>query len=96
MCNPNNPLGRCYPKSVLAECLRFCQEKDIHLISDEIYALSVFDALDHTEAAPFESVLSLDLELVGCDLGRVHTIWSMSKDFGCSGLRMVGNLNIIS
>jgi gliotoxin/aspirochlorine biosynthesis aminotransferase len=96
LCNPHNPLGRCYPRSVLAECLRFCQEKDIHFVSDEIYALSVFDAPDHTEAVGFESVLSLDLDVVGCDPSRVHAIWSMSKDFGCSGLRMVSNPDLAS
>jgi gliotoxin/aspirochlorine biosynthesis aminotransferase len=59
------------------------------LISDEIYALSTFESHDHVEVTSFESVLSLDLEVVGCDPGRVHVLWSVSKDFGCSGLRMV-------
>jgi gliotoxin/aspirochlorine biosynthesis aminotransferase len=92
LCNPHNPLGRCFPRSILAECLRFCQEKDIHLISDEIYALSTFESHDHTEATPFRSVLNLDLDLVGCDSGRVHVLWSLSKDFGCSGLRLVSTV----
>lgn len=42
ICNPHNPLGFCYSKEVLIEYLKFAQRWNIHLISDEIYALSVF------------------------------------------------------
>ncbi|KAK0617476.1 pyridoxal phosphate-dependent transferase [Immersiella caudata] len=42
--NPNNPLGQCYPACVLRECLQFCRERDMHYVSDELYALSHFGA----------------------------------------------------
>jgi 1-aminocyclopropane-1-carboxylate synthase len=38
---------------------RFCGKRKIHLISDEIYALSIYDS-GEPEAAPFTSVLSLN------------------------------------
>ncbi|MCJ1401065.1 hypothetical protein MMC11_004277 [Xylographa trunciseda] len=86
--NPHNPLGQCYPKDVIEGCLRFCKRHDIHFISDEVYALSSFPCVDVPHPVPFTSVLSLDVEGLGCDLSRVHMLWSTSKDFGQSGFRM--------
>lgn len=86
--NPHNPLAVCYPKTVLIDCLRFCAEHDLHFISDEVYALTSFASPDLPNPTPFTSVLSLDLDAVGAVKGRVHMVWSTSKDFGQSGLRM--------
>lgn len=41
LCNPHNPLGRCYLRDVIVRLMRLCQKYKIYLISDEIYALSV-------------------------------------------------------
>jgi aspartate/methionine/tyrosine aminotransferase len=49
----------------------------MHLIVDEIYALSVFGDSD------FVSVASLRPQLGD----TVHIVWAFSKDFGASGLR---------
>ena len=86
--NPHNPLGICYPKAVLESCLRFCSKNDIHFISDEVYALSVFSSPDLPNPKPFVSVLSINLEEIGIDKSRIHVVWSTSKDFGQSGFRM--------
>ena len=96
--NPHNPFAQCYPRDVLLQCLKFCKERGLHYVSDEIYALSVFDS-PTTKGNPFVSVLSLmnearsDSELREelMDRSRVHVVWSVSKDFGCSGTRMVRN-----
>ncbi|MCJ1380194.1 hypothetical protein MMC17_003297 [Xylographa soralifera] len=88
MTNPSNPLAQCYPQSCLEECLRFCQRKNIHYISDEVYALTSFPCAEVPEPVPFVSVLSLDTTKLGCDLSRIHTVWSTSKDLGQSGIRM--------
>ncbi|UNI17005.1 hypothetical protein JDV02_003386 [Purpureocillium takamizusanense] len=89
LAHPNNPLGRCYPRNVLLAYMRLCQEHRVHLISDEIYALSVFKNAFDTKPAPvpFESVLSIDVNGI-IDPELMHVIWGMSKDFGVSGLRM--------
>jgi len=87
--NPHNPLGLCYPKTMLEECLRFCKKHHIHFISDEVYALTNFENPDILHPAPFVSVLSLDPDQIGADSSRVHVVWSTSKDFGQSGFRMV-------
>ena len=40
--HPNNPVGMCYPPEIVKECIDWCREKEVHLISDEIYAGSVY------------------------------------------------------
>ncbi|UPX15483.1 uncharacterized protein EKO05_0005929 [Ascochyta rabiei] len=89
--NPSNPLGRCYSKSVLIECMEFCQERGLHLISDELYALTDLGHIKKGEE--FVSVLSLTEPLmpegaIKVDPTRVHVVWSASKLFGVSGLRV--------
>ncbi|KAF1998234.1 PLP-dependent transferase [Amniculicola lignicola CBS 123094] len=86
--NPHNPLGLCYPRGVLEECLKFCDNHGIHFISDEVYALSKFENPEIQDPVEFTSVLSLDLNALRVDPSRVHMVWSTSKDFGQSGFRM--------
>lgn len=86
--NPHNPLAVCYSREVLEACVLFCRRHNIHFICDEVYALSVFPSPDLPSAQTFTSVLSLDLEKLGVDPSRVHAVWSMSKDFGQSGVRV--------
>jgi aspartate/methionine/tyrosine aminotransferase len=89
LAHPHNPLGRCYSRDVLMAFMKLCQKYQMHLISDEIYALSVFENKVDKDAAaiPFESVLSIDPEGI-IDPSLVHVLWGMSKDFGANGLRM--------
>ena len=88
--NPHNPLGRCYSKTVLEECLKFCTKHQLHLISDEVFALSTYESNENLVSSPFTSVLTLDAVKLGCDPSLAHVIWSTSKDFGLSGIRLVG------
>lgn len=90
--NPSNPLGKCYPRHVLIECLEFCQERGLHLVSDELYALTDLGGLEKGEEVI--SVLSmtdpfLPQGAIKVDPNRVHLVWSASKLFGVSGLRVV-------
>lgn len=91
--NPHNPFGQCYATSVIQDIIRFCHDKNIHFISDEIYALSKFEVADEGNFVPFVSALELDIERIGCNLSRVHTIWSINKDIGSSGSQMVRRLS---
>ncbi|KAG8960688.1 hypothetical protein FRC03_006275 [Tulasnella sp. 419] len=89
LCNPHNPLGFNYPKETLLEYCRFCEKHNLHLLSDEIYALSQFknDAIENP--TPFISMLSIDVKKeVGCHPGRVHVLYGMSKDWGSNGFRI--------
>ncbi|KAJ5797656.1 uncharacterized protein N7503_006952 [Penicillium pulvis] len=89
LCHPHNPLGRCYSRPVLIELMRLCQKYQVHLISDEIYALSVWENTVDESPAPveFESVLSINLDGI-IDPQLVHVLWGMSKDFGANGIRL--------
>jgi aspartate/methionine/tyrosine aminotransferase len=90
--NPHNPFAQCYPRAVIEACLQFCERHDLHLISDEVYALSIFDSADSKGLPPFVSALSLEPASLDCAPHRVHVIWSISKDFGSSGIRLVRSL----
>jgi len=89
--NPQNPFGQCYPTSVIEECIKFCHERGIHFVSDEVYALSSFSSDTFPDPVPFVSALSIDVEGLGCDPSRVHVVWSVSKDLGSSGFRLVSS-----
>ncbi|KZT57992.1 PLP-dependent transferase [Calocera cornea HHB12733] len=88
LCNPHNPLGACYPRSTILAYASFCQRHNLHLISDEVYAYSVFSTADNQDPEPFVSVFSIDfLKEARCDPARVHVLYGMSKDFCCNGMR---------
>ena len=82
LCNPHNPTGRCYPRETIVQLMRLCQKYQIHLISDEIYALSTWGSDD-----TFYSCLSIDTTGI-IDPSLVHVVWGTSKDFGINGLRI--------
>ena len=75
--SPDNPLGRVYGTDEIHEVLAWAEARDLHVVFDEIYALSVFGERD------FRSCASL-LQTLG---ERIHIVWAFSKDFGASGLR---------
>ncbi len=94
--HPNNPLGICYPVSVVKECINWAREKKVHLVSDEIYAGSVYRKTNPlTGEDTFQSALTLAANeiksgsKVGLGLGPyVHLVYALSKDFALSGLRV--------
>ncbi|EYE98293.1 putative aspartate aminotransferase [Aspergillus ruber CBS 135680] len=87
LCSPNNPLGRCYPQEVLCSYMRLCNDLDIHLVSDELYALSVWENLELENPIPFKSALCFEAKNL-MNPEKLHVIWGMSKDFGATGLRI--------
>ncbi|KAK1688090.1 pyridoxal phosphate-dependent transferase [Colletotrichum godetiae] len=92
LCNPSNPCGRTYPRTTLVNIARFCGQKDMHLLSDEIYAMSTFTTAAGTygQVLPsFTSVLSIqDDPPLGVFAENIHCMYGASKDFGCGGLRL--------
>lgn len=77
--NPCNPLGTLYASEELLLVVQWCKDNNLHLIMDEIYALSVFPG-----SRRFQSIVSLLADQLG---DRIHWLWSFSKDFGGSGIR---------
>lgn len=58
--------------------MRICNELDVHLISDELYALSVWENPEMENPIPFKSILSLDIGNL-MNPQKAHVIWGMSK-----------------
>lgn len=81
--NPCNPTGGVLPAEAVRAAIAWARERpDVHVVVDEIYALSVF-----SDATPFVSAVEL-CATEGGGLGdRVHVLWGFSKDFCASGLR---------
>jgi aspartate/methionine/tyrosine aminotransferase len=88
--HPQNPLGISYPAHVIQEMVDWCRENKIHLISDEIYAGSIYRTATGT---PFVSTLkvasSSESDMPDLGLGPyIHLVYALSKDFALSGLRV--------
>jgi len=75
--SPDNPTGYVYSAAELHEVISWCLARDLHLVMDEIYALSVFGS------QPFVSAATLVPSLGD----SIHLVWAFSKDFAASGLR---------
>jgi 1-aminocyclopropane-1-carboxylate synthase len=91
LCNPNNPLGFNYPRATLVAYAAFCERHNLHLVSDEIYALSQFHNAEASEKerVGFTSMLSVDVwREAKCNPARVHVLYGVAKDFGMNGLRI--------
>ncbi|MBM5822132.1 MAG: pyridoxal phosphate-dependent aminotransferase [Cyanobacteria bacterium K_Offshore_surface_m2_011] len=63
LCNPHNPLGRCFRRDELEALGRFCLERGLRVLSDEVWSDVVYPP------ATFTSWLALEPELAG--LGAV-------------------------
>ncbi len=75
--SPNNPLGIVYSADQIEEILAWAESRELHVVFDEIYALSIFGDRVFTSCAAVRKSLG----------ERVHIVWAFSKDFGASGLR---------
>jgi aspartate/methionine/tyrosine aminotransferase len=75
--SPDNPMGTVASPEEIGMVLAWAEDRDMHLVFDEVYALSVFGDRAFTSCA----------ELLPSLGERVHIVWAFSKDFGASGLR---------
>jgi len=82
ICNPHNPLGRCYTAAALTEYMKLCEKYSIHLILDEVYATSVYD-----DESPFKSILAIDSKK-HINPNYLHLLYGFSKDLAGGGLRL--------
>uniref|UniRef100_A0A7S4MMU1 Aminotransferase class I/classII large domain-containing protein n=2 Tax=Odontella aurita TaxID=265563 RepID=A0A7S4MMU1_9STRA len=102
--NPHDPTGVVYRPSSLRRVVAWARERKMHVIVDEVYALSVHE--DGGPIPPFKSVVRVLRNSLRDD---VHMLYSLSKDFGAGGfrfgvlysqntllLRALANLNIFS
>ncbi|OVA02116.1 Aminotransferase [Macleaya cordata] len=80
--NPSNPLGTILDRETLRTLVRFINEKNIHLVCDEIYAATVFAKPD------FVSIPEVVEENKECNRDLIHILYSLSKDMGMPGFRV--------
>nr|AJT35544.1 1-aminocyclopropane-1-carboxylic acid synthase [Hevea brasiliensis] len=80
--NPSNPLGTILDRETLKSIVNFINEKNIHLVCDEIYAATVFSQPE------FVSISEIIEEEVECNLDLIHIVYSLSKDMGFPGFRV--------
>ncbi len=74
---PNNPTGTVLSETTLREIAALAQERDLLVISDEIYEYYVYDGHRHVSMASLPGMRE-----------RTITINSFSKSFGMTGLRL--------
>jgi 1-aminocyclopropane-1-carboxylate synthase len=68
--------------------MKLCQKYNIHLLVDEVYALSVYGSPNEPEAEPFVSVLSIVDRESYIDKDHLHVFYGFSKDLASGGLRL--------
>ncbi|TQD80116.1 hypothetical protein C1H46_034323 [Malus baccata] len=83
--NPSNPLGTTMTRLELNHLIDFAIEKEIHIISDEIYSGTVFNSPSFVSIA--ETLTERNLEDAEV-WNRCHIVYSLSKDLGLPGFRV--------
>jgi aspartate/methionine/tyrosine aminotransferase len=78
LCNPHNPLGRCFSRQELESLGRFCMARGLRVFSDEVWSDIVYPP------AVFTSWLALEPSLAA--IGAV--VQGFSKGFALAGLRV--------
>ena len=76
--SPSNPAGSVYDKEELSGIAKICVEKNIFVISDEIYEKMTFDGLKH------ESIASLNKDIYDLTV----TVNGLSKSHAMTGWRI--------
>lgn len=108
--SPDNPTGSTYTSAQLEAIADWCIKHEVHLLVNEIYALSQIDtahpelAKDYINPTPFQSFAGI---MAKRQSDYLHLIYALSKDFAISGMRLgvihtlneamlsgLGNINI--
>lgn len=79
--NPSNPLGTVLDTETMRSLVSFVNEKNIHLVSDEIYSATV-------SGSPTFTSVSEIIEGMECNRDLIHIVYSLSKDMGLPGFRV--------
>lgn len=74
---PNNPTGGVIPPRRLAELAALCVERDLVVISDEIYEKLMYDGLEHASLGAFPGMRE-----------RTVTVNGFAKAYAMTGLRV--------
>lgn len=73
--NPNNPTGSLTEKKDLAEIAALAVERDLVVLSDEIYEKILFDGREHTSLAAFDGLYNRTVTVNGFSKAYAMTGW---------------------
>ncbi|MBM3244436.1 MAG: pyridoxal phosphate-dependent aminotransferase [Candidatus Omnitrophica bacterium] len=74
--SPSNPTGCVYTKEELEHIAKFCIQKKIFVISDEIYEKIIFDNIKHTSIASLgKAIFNLTITVNGLSKSHSMTGW---------------------
>lgn len=76
--SPNNPTGCVYPPELLEKIAEFAIEKEIYVVSDEIYERLIYDGQQHVSIASFGPQIHKQAIVIN----------GLSKTFAMTGWRM--------
>ncbi len=86
-CNPHNPMGKVWPASQLRELLNFCAEKNVSIISDEVFADHVYTG-KHIPLAALERERHASVNAkVNAKAVSIVSIFSTGKTFNIPALQ---------
>ena len=84
--SPNNPTGAVTPPEVIREIARLAEERDLVVISDEIYAKLIYEGAEHLSFGSLPGMKSRTITLNGFSKSYAMTGWRVGylaapKDF---------------
>jgi 1-aminocyclopropane-1-carboxylate synthase len=85
--NPHNPSGLIFTEEETRTIMKWCLERKIHFISDEVYALSLFPQAQVEFVSAMRICKENEAQFANYR-DYVHVVWSFSKDFGLNGFRL--------
>ncbi|MGQ9695759.1 MAG: pyridoxal phosphate-dependent aminotransferase [Thermodesulfobacteriota bacterium] len=73
--SPGNPSGKVFSQSELEIIARYCQERDVWVITDEIYEHIIYDGLAHIPMAKLPGMWERTVTVSGCSKTYSATGW---------------------
>jgi aminotransferase len=75
VCTPSNPSGKIYDAQELSAIARVARERDLLVITDEIYEYFVYDEKPHRSPAAMDELWPRTVTLMGCSKTFAMTGW---------------------